>query len=54
MVFVCFLAFLLALAAFLVGWFEGGGAVDYIGIDMHNLLDIGDLLTLSFLHSFFR
>lgn len=41
MVFVCFLAFLLALAAFLVGWFEGGGEVHYIGNDMHNLLDIG-------------
>lgn len=37
MVFVCFLAFLLALAAFLVGWFEGTSHVYNIGIDMHTL-----------------
>jgi len=41
MVFVCFLAFLLALAAFLVGWFEGGREVHYIDIAMRSLVDIG-------------
>lgn len=33
MVFVCFLAFLLALAAFLVGWFEGTSQDYDLGID---------------------
>lgn len=30
MFFVCFLAFLLALAAFLVGWFEGEGLLSFV------------------------
>lgn len=37
MVFVCILAFLLALAAFLVGWFEGASQVYDLGIDAHTL-----------------
>ena len=45
MLFVCFLAFLLALAAFIVGWFQGKDSFPFIPEEDQALLLLFNLLS---------